>query len=113
MAQPIPFPGQPVRGSMTGRPVMALFDLLGRAWAMGVVWQLHEGRCTFRELQSRCDGVSPSVLNQRLKELRATGLVGHDGAGFALTPLGEELFDHLDALGTWSKHWAAEITRPC
>ena len=111
MTQPaVPYPGRPVRGSSTGRPVMALFDLLGRAWAMGVVWQLHEGRCTFRDLQARCDGVSPSLLNQRLKELRATGLVEHDGAGYALTPLGDELFERLDDLGTWSKRWATELT---
>lgn len=111
MAEPtIPFPGRPVRGSASGRPVMALFDLLGRAWAMGVVWQLSDGRCTFRELQGRCEGVSPSLLNQRLKELRGTGLVDHDGSGYALTPLGEELFERLDDMGSWSKRWALELT---
>lgn len=107
----IPLPGQPVRGSASGRPVMALFDLLGRAWAMGVVWQLHDGPCRFRELQVRCEGVSPSLLNQRLKELRATGLVEHAGDGYSLTPLGDELFTQLDELGSWSKRWAAELTR--
>lgn len=110
MAQSIPLPGEPVRGSASGRPVMALFDLLGRAWAMGVVWQLNDGRCTFRELQERCGGVSPSLLSRRLKELRATGLVEHDGNGYALTTLGSELFDQLDGLGSWSKRWAAAIT---
>jgi DNA-binding HxlR family transcriptional regulator len=88
---------------------MALFDLLGRAWAMGVVWQLNDGRCTFRELQNRCGGVSPSLLSQRLKELRATGLVEHDGTGYALTDLGSELFDQLDQMGSWSKRWARAI----
>lgn len=89
---------------------MALFDLLGRAWAMGVVWQLNDGRCTFRELQQRCGGVSPSLLSRRLKELRATGLVEHDGKGYALTALGSELFDQLNRLGTWSKRWAEALT---
>ena len=89
---------------------MALFDLLGRAWAMGVVWQLAKGHGTFRELQERCGGVSPSLLNQRLKELRAAGLVEHDGTGYRLTALGDELFEHLDQLGSWSKRWAATLT---
>ncbi|MEO1058683.1 MAG: helix-turn-helix domain-containing protein [Actinomycetota bacterium] len=94
---------------MSGRPVMALFDLLGRAWAMGVVWQLNAGPCTFRQLQARCEGISPSLLNTRLKELRATGLVEHQGRGYQLTPVGEELFDHLEPLANWSKQWAATI----
>lgn len=89
---------------------MALFDLLGRAWAMGIVWQLNPGPCSFRELQARCDGVSPSVLNKRLRELRETGLVVHGDSGFALTTLGEELFGHLENLGAWSKSWSAELT---
>ncbi len=109
MPHSIPLPGEPVRGSASGRPVMALFDLLGRAWAMGVVWQLNDGRCTFRELQERCGGVSPSLLSKRLKELRATGLVEHDGTGYGLTTLGSELFDQLNQLGNWSKHWAASL----
>ena len=38
-----PLPGSPVRGSRSGAPVMALLDLLGRRWAMGVLWTLCEG----------------------------------------------------------------------
>ena len=33
MASTLPRPGQPVRGSKTGKPIMALFDLLGRIGA--------------------------------------------------------------------------------
>src|SRR5208282_722599 len=33
----IPKPGSPVRGSRTGRPLMALLDLLGRRWALRIV----------------------------------------------------------------------------
>jgi DNA-binding HxlR family transcriptional regulator len=38
---------------------MALLDLLGRRWALGVLWNLSKGGpCTFRELQERCEGVA-------------------------------------------------------
>ena len=30
---------------------MALFDLLGRRWAMGIIWNLAAGPATFRALQ--------------------------------------------------------------
>jgi len=57
-----PLPGRPVRGSATGRPIMALLDLLGRRWALRVLWELRSGPVpSFRELQSRCGGVSSSV----------------------------------------------------
>lgn len=102
---PIPFPGQPVRGSETGRPIMALFDLLGRTWAMGIVWQLDGGPYTFRVLQARCDAISPSLLNTRLKELRATRLVDLGEGGYRLTPLGEGLLAQLKPLGLWSRRW--------
>lgn len=109
MAENVPFPGQPVRGSKTGRPVMALFDLLGRAWAMGIIWQLHNGPYTFRQLQDACDGVSPTLLNRRLRELRATGLAVHDD-GYRLTDLGEGLYSMIEPLGDWAKQWASDIT---
>ena len=50
---------------------MALLDLLGRRWALRVLWELRDGPVPFRALQQRCDGMSSSVLNQRLAELRA------------------------------------------
>jgi len=50
---------------------MAVLDLLGRRWALRILWELrNEPAATFRELQTRCGGVSSSVLNQRLHELR-------------------------------------------
>ena len=49
----IPLPGRQVRGSTTGKPIMALLDLLGRTWSLGIIWHLHTGPATFRELQQR------------------------------------------------------------
>ena len=71
----IPKPGKPVRGSKTGQPIMALFDLLGRSWAMGIIWHLYKGPSTFRKLQEYCESISPTTLNKRLKEL--TGILSY------------------------------------
>jgi len=107
-----PRPGRPVRGSRTGRPIMALLDLLGRRWTLRVIWELREGRLTFRALQEACGGVSPTVLNQRLRELRQSGLVDAAGeAGYGLTPLGRELVAQTLPLVAWSARWAAAVTR--
>jgi len=89
---------------------MALFDLLGRSWAMGIVWQLaDQGPANFRQLQARCDGVSPTVLNTRLKELRAAGLVEQGPQGYQVTRSGQQLFGHLQPLARWSDKWARDL----
>ena len=107
-----PRPGRPVRGSRTGRPIMALMDLLGRRWALRVIWELRDGRLTFRALQEACGGVSPTVLNERLRELRESGLLDSAGAiGYGLTPLGRELIEQALPLVTWSARWTAALTR--
>jgi DNA-binding HxlR family transcriptional regulator len=88
---------------------MALFDLLGRSWALGVVWQLSEGAMTFRELQDRCEGVSPTVLNRRLMELSTAGFVERGAGGYMLSDLGQELFGLLHPFGAWSGQWARQL----
>src|SRR5258705_9526858 len=75
-----PRPGRPVRGSQTGRPIMALMDLLGRRWTLRVIWELRDGRLTFRALQEACGGLCPTLLNQRVRRLRGRGLLVAEGA---------------------------------
>src|SRR5262249_13767091 len=102
----------PVRGSRTGRPAMVLLDLLGRRWALRVLWELREGPLTSRALRAACGGISPTVLNERLFELREARLVRLDEpAGYQLTPLGRELFGCVYPLVRWADRWADELRR--
>ena len=95
-----------VRGSRTGRPVMALLDLLGRRWTLRIVWELREDRAlTSRALRSACDEASPTVLNARLKELREAGFVALEAGGYALTPLGKELSAQVLPLHRFAEKW--------
>lgn len=100
-------PGQPVRGSKTGRPVMALLDLLGRRWLLRVLWELRDEPLTFRALQERCDRLSPSVLNRRLAELRAARVVESVSlGGYRLTAEGRRLLRALRPIHAWAGRWA-------
>ena len=49
-----------------GGPLMAALDLLGRRWALRVLWELRDGPLGARALRERCDDMSPSVLYERL-----------------------------------------------
>lgn len=104
-------PSKPVRGSTTGRPIMALLDLLGRRWTLRVLWELRSETLAFRQLRERCDAVSPTVLNTRLKELRDAGLVELVESGYVLTPLGRQLLERLEPLYHWSSDWSKALQR--
>lgn len=98
--------GTPVRGSRTGRPIMAALDLLGRRGSLRILWELRDGRpMTFRRLQVAAD-TNPSLLNTRLAELRAAGIVDHLGEGYLLTPVGHRLLAALRPFADWAESWA-------
>ena len=103
---PTPRPGRPVRGSKSGRPIMAVLDLLGRRWALRLVWELRGGALTFRVLQDACEGLSPTVLNTRLRELREAGIVDKTESGYALSRQGARLCKALAPLDAWARGWA-------
>lgn len=109
MTKRIPKPGMPVRGSKSGRAGMALFELLGRRWALRVIWELREGRkLNFRDLLAACE-IAPSVLNTRLAELRETKIVQHGEDGYALTKQGATLLHLLMPLHDWADDWAKTL----
>ena len=86
---------------------MALLDLLGRRWALRLIWELRgEEPLSFRALQARCAGMSSSVLNQRLAELRGAGVVTREPGGYALTREGATLLDAFTPLDAWAERWA-------
>ncbi|MDM4764754.1 helix-turn-helix domain-containing protein [Pelomonas sp. SE-A7] len=105
----IPRPGTSARGSTTGRPIMALLDLLGRRWAMRILWELGQQPRSFRDLQACCDQVSSSVLNARLGEMREVGLIEPGEGGYVLTGMGQELLRCIAPLRGWADKWAQAL----
>lgn len=91
---------------------MALLELLGRRWTMRVLWELRGERKSFRSLQEACGGISPAVLNERLRELREGRLVElGEGEGFGLSPLGRELLDRFTPIVGWAERWAKSLPK--
>lgn len=88
---------------------MAALDLLGRRWALRLLWELRAEPLGARALRQRCDGMSSSVLYERLTELKAAGLLAKDDGGdYTLTALGEDLGAALHPLDQWSQRWAEQ-----
>jgi len=107
-----PRPGRPARGTTTGRPLLVAFDLLGRRWALRMLWELREEHLGFRALQERCGGMSSSVLRDRLAELAGAGILETDEDGrYGLSVHGRRLMQALAPLRAWADAWA-EATGP-
>ncbi|WP_175005770.1 winged helix-turn-helix transcriptional regulator [Burkholderia lata] len=97
--------GQRVRGSKTGRPIMVVLDLLGRRTTLRILWELRGEPLTFRALQEACE-TNARLLNTRLTELKASGLVEHGDGGYCMTAEGRRLEAALQPLLGWAKQWA-------
>lgn len=91
---------------------MALFDLVGRRWALRVIWELEQaGRpLTFRELRASCDDLSSSVLTRRLHELAEARIVERASDGYVLTATGRDLVMSLEPVLAWARVWSEELT---
>ena len=89
---------------------MAALDLLGRRWTLRILWELRDGPLGFRALQQRCDGMSSSVLRDRLRDLTEARVIsGEEAGGYGLSPLGTELLSALDPLWRWTARWEEEL----
>ncbi|MGZ5313215.1 MAG: winged helix-turn-helix transcriptional regulator [Solirubrobacterales bacterium] len=85
------------------RPVHNVLDLLGRRWALRLVWELRRDALSFSALRERCE-VSPSVLSTRLGELTEAGIVERDGSKrYMLTASGRELARLLYEINRWAE----------
>ena len=108
MSKPMPaVKKRAVRGSRTGRPIMALLDLLGRRWTLRILWEIRGGPLTSRALRAACDEASPTVLQSRLSELRQAGLLElMPTGGYRLTAMGQELREEILPLHRFAERWS-------
>ena len=88
----------------TERAVESVLDLLGRRWALRLVWELRRSTLSFSELREQT-GISPSVLSDRLREQVDSGVLERDGGRrYRLTGRGRELARILYELNRWAEH---------
>ncbi|MEO8103908.1 MAG: helix-turn-helix domain-containing protein [Betaproteobacteria bacterium] len=92
--------------------INAAMELFHKRWMLRIIWELRRGGMTFREVRSACSEISPTVLNQRLVELREAGIVTHAaGTGYQLSAQGAALLKAMWPLMGWSVAWWREGLR--
>ena len=90
-------------------------DRIGDRWTLLIVRELLLGDRTFRDLQTALEGISPSLLTQRLTELAGDGLVERNaapqrskGVEYSLTDAGRGLEPVIIELIRWGARWMLE-----
>jgi DNA-binding HxlR family transcriptional regulator len=86
------------------------FDLLGKRWTGVVLGTLSGGPAGFRALARAVDGISDSMLSDRLSELGGAGLVTRTvtegpplSVAYALTDAGRALLPALGQITRWAE----------
>lgn len=98
-------------------PVAKSAEILGNTWSLLIVRELLLGSTRFSRLQKGMPRISPTVLNTRLKELEAHGVItkrpisGQRGFEYHLTPAGKELEPVIASLVVWGMRWARDELR--
>jgi DNA-binding HxlR family transcriptional regulator len=86
------------------------FRFLGKRWNAVVLGHLSAGPAGFRELSRGIDGISDSVLSDRLADLAAGGLIDRTvdegpplAVSYELTDRGRALMPALEQIALWAR----------
>lgn len=96
-------------------PVAAAARLLGDRWTLIVLRDLADRSRRFTELERSGEGISPSMLAQRLRELEAQGLLTRTSyheipprVEYGLTAKGRDALPVVEALRTFGDRWCLQ-----
>jgi DNA-binding HxlR family transcriptional regulator len=101
-------------------PTRQLLDRIADKWSVLILTTLGSGldadEMRFNALKRRIDGISQKMLSQTLRSLERDGLVARRvvptvpvTVSYAITPLGSELIEALQAMIDWAERRMAEV----
>lgn len=87
-------------------PAVLVVDVLARRGALEVFAALTGGALSERQVVARCPGVAPSVVTQRMEDLRRLRVVETvpETGELRLSPDGRRLQGLLDDIRRWAAH---------
>lgn len=88
-----------------------MLEWIGNKWTLVVLMKISEsGPIRFNELYRNIPSVSEKVLSQVLRQLTADGIIRRElfadvppRTEYSLTPLGQTLLPHVEALISWGR----------
>ncbi len=99
-------------------PVASALDVVGDRWTLLIVRDLLRGKNRFTQLRRSVEGVTTSLLSDRLKRLEREGIIERrfysehpPRAEYVLTPKGHGLGVIVGALSVWGQEHAPHDLR--
>lgn len=99
-------------------PTRELLDRIADKWSVLLLVMLGEGDMRFNALRRRVGGISQKMLSQTLRALERDGLITRSvlptmpvTVTYAITPLGRELLDALQAMIDWAQRRIPDVGR--
>jgi DNA-binding HxlR family transcriptional regulator len=96
--------------SRADQALVRAFELLGKRWTGVILGTLTGGPAGFRALARAIDGISDSMLSDRLSDLTEAGLVSRTveegpplAVRYALTDDGRALLPALEEMARWAE----------
>jgi len=110
-AQPAAAAADPCHGLGTcDAGLSRAFELLGKRWSGVLLGTLSQHSASFSDLRRAVQGITDSVLSDRLSELAEAGLVLRSvtdnrppSVSYSLTPAGTNLLPILGELSAWAE----------
>ena len=101
-------------------PVSCTLDVLGDRWSLLVVRDLMRGKRRFAEFAASPEGIPTNILAERLRRLRAKGIVRASRYSdkpprmeYSLTAKGEDLRPMIRAMAEWGvRHAGGRMPPP-
>ena len=94
-------------------PIERGMRVLGGKWKGSILWHLKDGPVRFNELARQLGGASKKMVDQRLKELEAQGLVRREvlstrpiAVAYEITEFGQTALGILEQLKDWTEDHA-------
>lgn len=91
-------------------PIERGMRIIGGKWKGSILWHLQDEPVRFNALARQLGGASKKMVDQRLKELEANGLVKREvistrpvAVTYALTDFGRTALNILEQLKEWSE----------
>ena len=91
-------------------PIERGMRILGGKWKGSILWHLKDGPVRFNDLARMLGGASKKMVNQRLKEMEAMGLVEREvladrpiAVAYEITSFGRSALGVLDELREWAE----------
>lgn len=91
-------------------PIERGMRIIGGKWKGSILWHLQEGPVRFNDLARQLGGASKKMVNQRLKEMEAMGLVKRQvistrpiAVAYEITGFGRSSLTVLEQLKEWAE----------